>query len=125
MNELNYASLEASKKLVDNGIILETDVAWAWIDQNPKGTVAEEYLRPTLYLKHFLPDTWFTCIVPAPCFTEVWRELPEQNDNEYLRVFKDEGKTFCGYGEYADRWCHVNPTDALIDLLVWLKGKGK
>ena len=28
MNELNHASLEASKKLVDNGIVLETDAAW-------------------------------------------------------------------------------------------------
>lgn len=28
MNKLNYASPEASKKLVDNGILLETDFYW-------------------------------------------------------------------------------------------------
>ena len=29
MNELNYASLEASKRLYDAGIVLETDAVWA------------------------------------------------------------------------------------------------
>ena len=32
MNELNYASLEASKRLVDSGIVLETEVCWQWHD---------------------------------------------------------------------------------------------
>jgi hypothetical protein len=30
MNELNYASLEASKKLYEAGIVLETEYFWAW-----------------------------------------------------------------------------------------------
>lgn len=57
--------------------------------------------------------------------TEVWRELPEKHDGKYLRVFKDEGKTWCDYGEYADRYCNENPTDALIELLIWVKGEMK
>jgi len=28
MNQLNYASLEACKRLVDAGIVLETDFVW-------------------------------------------------------------------------------------------------
>lgn len=110
MNELNYASLSASKKLVENGIVLETDGGW-WMD------MTHQY---HLVLRDDYADT-----IPAPCFTEVWRELPEQCDHECLKVSKDEGRTFCGYGEYADRWENTNPTDALIDLLIWLKWEGK
>lgn len=103
MNTQNYASLEASKRLHDAGIILETDAVWE-----------EKEGQTRLNLKANCPDGF-----PAPSMAEVWRELPEQHDDEYLRLFKDEGKTFCGYGEYADRWGNENPADALIDLLIW------
>lgn len=114
MNELNYASLEASKKLVDNWIALETDFVWRL------GADGWKLLNKD-WVTNMMSNTYES--YPAPCFTEVWRELPEQYDGEYLRVIKDDGKTFCDYGEYADRYCNINPTDALIDLLVWLKGQ--
>ena len=111
MNTQNYASLEASKGLVDAGIVLETEKVWffsttGWelVDRYDKHKVNKHYL-------------------PAPSMAEVWRELPEQHDDEYLRLFKDEGKTFCGYGEYADRWGNETPADALIDLLIWCKAE--
>ena len=104
MNNLN-ASLEASKRLVDAGIILETDFIY-----NSDGKLLYSPL-----VERRDGD------IPAPSMEEVWRELPEQHDGEYLRLFKDEGKTFCGYGEYADRWGNENPADALIDLLIFVR----
>lgn len=118
MNKLNYASLPASKKLVDNGIML-SEVDFMWFEHE----VGEWILMSSdsVSIKAFKDGHAY----PAPCFTEVWRELPEQCDHECLKVSKDEGRTFCGYGEYADRWENTNPTDALIELLIWLKGEGK
>jgi hypothetical protein len=54
---------------------------------------------------------------------EVWRELPEidgagkywQGDIEFTYVWTDESKVF-----ESD-----NPTDALIDLLIWVVGQNK
>ena len=122
MNELNYASLEVSKKLHDAGIVLDTDVVWAWIDQNPKGTISEAYLKPTLYLKSLLPNTWFTCIVPAPCFVEVWRELPLQT---YIKKMDNISTMawICDEHSGLESQFIINedPTDALIDLLIWVR----
>jgi hypothetical protein len=105
MNTQNYASLEASKRLVDAGIVLKTEAYWIRVANSPMMLVDNRHGADEYY--------------PAPSMAEVWRELSEQHDDEYLRLFKDEGKTFCGYGEYADRWGNENPTDALIDLLIW------
>ena len=65
MNELNYASLEASKKLYEAGIVLETDALWS------------------LFLDgfHLIMNTELHPLVenyPAPSIAEVWRELPEK-----------------------------------------------
>ena len=115
MNTQNYGFLAACQRLIEAGIVLETDFVWA--------------LNGTGW--HFFSRDWATKMVvyyeliPAASMTEVWRELPEQHDDEYLRVFKDGVKTFCGYGEYADRWSSENPTDALIDLLIWLKQQNR
>ena len=108
MNTQNYASLEACQRLVDAGVVLETDAIWS-LFYNGWRLVLRTELHP-------LVEDY-----PAPSMAEVWRELPEQHDDEYLRLFKDEGKTFCGYGEYADRWGNENPTDALIDLLIFVR----
>ncbi len=119
MNEANYASLEASKRLVDNGIVLETEVAWFPM---PNGW---ELLPPDVF-KHT------SCSVPAPSMAEVWRELPETalqpcRDtttgycHEYLSLQKDGDLTVAGYGEYSEIGRNSNPTDALIDLLIWVR----
>ena len=55
MNELNYASREASQRLVDAGIVLKTDFYWASVDMEnwslctiPHKVGFKEYPAPSL-----------------------------------------------------------------------------
>jgi hypothetical protein len=120
MNELDHASLEASKKLVDAGIVLETEKVWffsttGWelVDRYDKHKVNKHYL-------------------PAPSMAEVWRELPETIDEYDLTCEKIfNGGMQAGYTTYdvsGLRWKVLlnaaNPTDAMIDLLIFVR-KGK
>jgi len=119
MNKKNHASIEASEKLVKAGIMLKTDYVWY-----PESTIYNDVWIFSTYNQFKDECSENDPYIPAPCFTEVWRELPEQCDGEYLKMFEDQGKTFCGYGEYTSIG-HINPTNALIELLIWLKGKEK
>jgi len=119
MNPLNYASLEASKRLADAGIVLLNAEHWWW--------------------KRHANDEWFVdlfpkvdCIVkddrlPAPSMAEVWRELPEEIDNYYLVITADQGITRAEYRNTIWQLMEgcpfesINSTDALIDLLIWAK----
>ena len=91
MNELNYASFEASKRLVEAGIILEAEYCW-----------------------------YITGKMPKPSMAEVWRELPDG-----ICIEKHIAFTQANYptGElYTNKiFCNTNPTDALIDLLIWVR----
>ena len=102
MNELNYASLEASKKLHDAGIILETDAVW----EGKEG-------QTRLNLKANCPDGF-----PAPSMAEVLEELP--NNTAFLKnkiYYASTGGKDNVYKEFIS----TNPTDALIDLLIWTR----
>jgi hypothetical protein len=124
MSEQNYASLEASKRLVAAGIVLETEAGW-----RKKRDKTGYYLsRKALYHR--------TSDAPAPSMAEVWRELPETalqpcRDtttgycHEYLSLQKDGDLTVAGYGEYSEIGRNSNPTDALIDLLIWVKKEAR
>lgn len=127
MNLLNYASLEASKRLVEAGIVLETDAVWVkWYSDNyPHG----EY---RLVYKALVQIEEFNEQYPAPSLAEVWRELPETalqpcRDtttgycHEYLSLQKDGDLTVAGYGEYSEIGRNSNPTDSLIYLLIWVR----
>jgi hypothetical protein len=123
MNELNYASLEASKKMVENWVVLETDFVWRL------GTDGWKLLSKD-WVTNMMSNTYES--YPAPCFTEVWRELPFQS---YIKKL-DDGSTLVWIcdddtdGKYieSNMIANTNPTDALIDLLIdlliWLKGEG-
>ena len=120
MNELNYASLEASKRLYEAGIVLETDYYW-WLMVDFDGHYVWELKSNGLYG----PD----CI-PAPSMAEVWRELPEEigTDRLELMMWKEGDFTICCYGDdrkevWRGRQESKNPADALIELLIWLKGE--
>jgi hypothetical protein len=125
MNELNYASLEASKKLVENGIMLETDAVWVkWYFDGSILSDRNPYEWRLQYKA--LTQTDFESI-PAPCFTEVWRELPESITKggtiQYLEMGKTGSKTYAAY-DFADEYVLFdNPTDALAELLIWVKGQ--
>lgn len=125
MNEKNFATLEASKKLVDNGIVLETDMVWSDIPVEDHW-----HIRPRLLCGSKMVINEHT--IPSPCFTDVWRELPHEVSINTMLSSKmmwtfDKGKlTEIGY------WWHEevnvskisdNPTDAAIDLLLWLEGR--
>jgi hypothetical protein len=115
MNKDNYCSLEMCKKLVDAGIMLETDVYWIRIANSPM----------------MLSSLIFYCVdeqYPAPTMAELWRELPETLDvvdvmkpHSYIRMTKFQGETVTGYGCQLDVGKRINPSDSLADLLIWVK----
>jgi hypothetical protein len=112
MNEANYASLEASKRLVEAGIVLETDAVWVkWYSDNyPHG----EY---RLVYKALVQIEEFNEQYPAPSMAEVWRELPD-----VMAMNHRNGETECWLETGSDSFASTNPTDALIDLLIFIKG---
>ena len=126
MNPLNHASLEASKRLADAGIVLMTESAWCRQDYHG-------HIFYHLYYKTLLREGE-ECI-PAPSMAEVWRELPQAikapGGLAFLKVGKQHSDLDgCDYlvAEYSNQPAssfvrNSNPTDALIDLLIWLKGE--
>lgn len=116
MNQDNYGSLEACKRLVDAGIILETETVYY------QDTLSKEW---HLSYKGKTPFIRIASI-PAPSMVEAWRELPEYIDigsNRYRKsIYADGGVTCCWYdGFTASRKKNTNPTDALIDLLILVR----
>ena len=122
MNELDHASLEASKKLVDNGIVLDTECYWCRLHDWDK------YELKSADYASFCDDSY-----PAPCFTEVWRELPatiEIDGETYNLCCHKIGGVNCAeyvsdLPETVGSVYGVNMADNLIELLVWVKGAGK
>ena len=115
MNERNVASFESSKKLVDNGIVLDTECYWCRLHDWDK------YELKSADYASFCDDSY-----PAPCFTEVWRELPFQS---YIKMLDDGSSIAWICDEERDLISHecwsTNPTDALIELLVWVKQQNR
>jgi hypothetical protein len=118
MNEANYASLEASKRLVAAGIVLETEAHW-W--------QAHKQIDWILQYKNIgLGDMLKLSVncIPAPSMAEVWRELPERSYftkyNGHYQAWS-EWTTFEGHGDSSPVKENTNPTDALIDLLILVK----
>lgn len=107
MNPLNYASLPASKRLVEAGIVLETDLMWRKVIGNDR----KEYFLLSEFEGEF----------PAPSMAEVWRELRSYgqfpcSDGDNWWLCDDNAENISP--EMSD----TNPTDALIDLLIFIKG---
>lgn len=124
MNPLNYASLEASKRLAEAGIVLETECCWKWKDPcSPDDMAYGAYGEWTL-VSRSIDHIDVECI-PAPCMAEVWRELPPQgcyltaNQGYYHAWIVWTG--FEGYEKSYDAKEYTNPTDALISLLIWVR----
>ena len=129
----NYASLETSKRLVDAGIVLETECCWQWKDPCSPDDIAYGAYGEWILVRGSIDHIDAECI-PAPSMAEVWRELPEyveykKDDRpliEYLRIDKNgDGSLSCGYGQYSEMTINDNPTDALIDLLIWVKKEAR
>ena len=103
MNEANYASLEASKRLVEAGIVLETEALWVkWYFDSSTNMNYHPYEWRLMY-RGLTQDDLKS--IPAPCMAEVWRELPP----------------FEGHGKIYEAKENINPTDALVALLIWVR----
>ena len=121
MNELNNATLEVSKRLTKNGIVLKTKAWWNWNGReyvlSPAGTLLPGF--------------------PALSLAEAWRELPEYVTKDEVTYYKTLQSRQCyHFASYRDDgnalegsiFRNTNPADALISLLVWVtkeKEKGK
>ncbi len=104
MNDKNYASLEASKRLFSSGIVLKTD--HVWYQRYPGWNIGTIGIEIDKYSKHY----------PAPSMAEVWKELPR-----YSRCKKVAVGTIAWIG-MSKIMSNENSTDALIDLLIYIKG---
>jgi hypothetical protein len=123
MNQDNYVSREVAQKLVDAGIVLETDCIWLLI-KSP-----DAY---RLRVKEGLTLGNGCNGYPAPCFAELWRELPSRfNGMGLLTTTKHYTKdvSICGYDSYenedwiSESFTNQNPADALAELLIWARGQ--
>ena len=125
MNKDNYCSLEAAQKLVDAGIVLETDFVWRL------GADGWKLLNKD-WVTNMMSNTYES--YPAPSFAEIWRELPDEIELEddggsiALSVFKSGKTTYAGYYLNKDEEVYEekessNPADALAELLIWAKGQ--
>ena len=118
MNELNYATFESSKRLMDAGIMLKP-YAYFFCDQSGEWKL----IVGLPGIKSFVADG---LAIPAPSMAEVWRELPDFIDIETQRyrktLYRDGGLSVCWFfGLQESRFQSRNPTDALIDLLIWVQ----
>ena len=125
MNPDNYGSREACQRLVDAGIVLETEF---YHSTKGWGIVTKKY-------KESYPED--PC-VPAPSMAEVWRELPVYFEVDMcfqpnlVKVADDTiGVMYSAFYSKINNerpvlacYQNTNPTDALIYLLIWVR-KGK
>jgi hypothetical protein len=116
MNPNDCGTVEACQRLVDAGIVLETDMWWTDVncitgDPPVWGLVSEKEYPDDVY-------------IPAPSMAEVWRELPEEYEKCPLAIIKHaDGTHIAGYlwdYEWNINRFNINPTDALIDLLIFI-----
>lgn len=114
MNPNNYTSLEASRHLVEAGIVLETDFVYHyfWEPDNKWILVSVgEILEGD---------------IPAPSMSELWRELPEMCGGGELHFAKDSRQHYAFYGPIMfpyGKQSSTNPCDALAELLIWIEGR--
>lgn len=99
-NPENFASFEFSMKLVDVGIILDTDFLY-----NFNGEI--------MYAPLVAPSE---IAIPAPRMSEVWRELPDKT-----QLYKIQNGAQIIFDGASIPELYKNPTDALIDLLIWVR----
>jgi len=114
MNTQNVGSFEACKRLVEAGIVLETDFYWA---RDSNGWYLRTY---GTYEREVLES------IPAPSMAEVWRELPNTYSTDTDVRLKTLMSYQAGYKALKDDvgvWFSydTNPTDALIDLLIFVR----
>jgi len=129
-NPDNVGTVEACQRLTVAGIALETDAIYL------KFPVSGWRLLSAADARELYPIHWERVL--APCFTEIWRELPEELEVygrlctlQAIKIRQHTGVVVTSvqyvfdnesFGELVQHFnADVNPTDALIDLLIWVK----
>ena len=121
MNPDNYGTREACQRLVDSGIVLDTDHYW-YHDYDETWKLSND-------LDEFVRDRDY---VPAPSMAEVWRELPDEHclnapDTVRYKMLTPFSFGYHSGGKDAGIWFPYKdtPTDALIYLLIWVTQQRK
>ena len=132
MNTLNYATLPASKRLVEAGIVLETEAYWrVWPAYRDAASGCElvtakekKQLQAIDNFDRETSDAAGCLYFPAPCMAEVWRELPSDDWELYQLIRKYlmfRGLDFEDYAVAMELIRIARNTDAPIDLLIWVR----
>jgi len=150
MNSNNFGSREACEKLFKAGIVLETEACWSPIFDfdlpSEKGFLCQLTVPMSrmpisikdwefLYREQINASMWALKAIPAVSMYEAWRELPEtikENDTVFWKALSacQVCGDYCSYTSYQNSIEGVligsqnyndNPTDALIDLLIWVR----
>ena len=120
MNPNNYTSLEASKRLVEAGIVLETEALWVkWYFDTSTNMNYSPFEWRLMYRSLTQVDLEY---IPAPSMAEVWRELPEAS--AYLHTNRETEAWLEDEGDIvpkSESFANINPADALIELLIWAR----
>lgn len=117
MNQDNYCSLEVAQRLVDAGIVLETDFYWVNnIFRSNFTVLPSDWKILPVQNENFQGET-----IPAPCFAELWKEL---SLGSICVKHKVTGVTSC-WSPDSSYIENTNPADALAELLIWVKGQVK
>ena len=122
----DYASLEASKRLVDAGIVLETE--FSYYQEKPSSNPnihSFGFLQEEMEFKRLFSGgetlsgnkNLYNQVIPAPSMAEVWRELP----SDCIVQTGIQTYATAGFGMKDKDFYSINPTDALIDLLIWVR----
>jgi len=107
MNPNNCGSREACQRLVEAGIVLETDCYWVKISDIQWIILPRDNIT--------FSDITNGIAIPAPSMGEVWRELPY--GISYIN--RQDGGDMAWINA-SPEFKNTNPTDALIDLRIWL-----
>jgi len=119
MNPNNYGSQPACQRLADAGIVLETELWWTLVGSGYGDdwqwqlsfSNKRDYLSPNDYQ---IKESY-----PAPSMTEVWREL--QKTGRAFQIETDGAVSHTREIWDTQVFTSTNPTDALIDLLIWVR----
>lgn len=91
-----------AKRLAEEGIVLETNMMW-------EAVIGNDHKQYYVLKEHFGD-------IPAPSMAEVWRKLPEG-----ARIRRLGNGSVAGTNDAKIPEIQTNPTDALIDLLIWVR----
>ena len=121
MEERNRASLGASHRLIEAGIVLETEAVWRLSQwglgqKEPYAELMSKYRARDFQQADKGNNNIMAMHYPAPSMAEVWRELPEGT-----RLYRGKSRHYAYMQNDGEGQVDVNPIDALIDLLIWVR----